>query len=224
MTEDGAYAPIYVRIQRHVRQGITSGEFAPGSRLPSENELAALFQTTRATVAHALEKLAFERLVVRRVGSGTYVEENLQSPLAEERAAEAPVPDEGGPFYELLSFRPLPDEPVYRLERLQRGEGGEQSFEKVEIAGAVAERISTQQLQRATLQQILAGLGLSIAEQSGSIRVEVVSLRLSRLLKTGRQAAVLVRRYEISDGEGAFLARGEITYRPEQRLHYEIHG
>lgn len=65
--------PLYLQIQDFVREGIQSGRFAAGDKLPSEPELAKRFQTTRATIARAFHQLAFEGLVDRRIGSGTYV-------------------------------------------------------------------------------------------------------------------------------------------------------
>jgi len=65
--------PLYIQIQEFIRQGISKGHFREGDRLPSEQELAARFDTTRATVAKALQQLVFERVIARRSGSGTFV-------------------------------------------------------------------------------------------------------------------------------------------------------
>lgn len=45
----------------------------PGTRLPSERELAARFGVARMTVRHAMDTLVAEGLAERRQGSGTYV-------------------------------------------------------------------------------------------------------------------------------------------------------
>lgn len=45
----------------------------PGARFASENELASRFGVSRPTAAHALQELSNSGLVMRRVGSGTYV-------------------------------------------------------------------------------------------------------------------------------------------------------
>lgn len=52
---------------------IDGGEFAPGSRLPSEPDLAAQLGISRATLRDALRVLEGDGLVRRRRGSGTYV-------------------------------------------------------------------------------------------------------------------------------------------------------
>lgn len=45
----------------------------PGSAIPSETELANRFQVSQGTVRKAIDELAFENLLVRRQGKGTFV-------------------------------------------------------------------------------------------------------------------------------------------------------
>jgi GntR family transcriptional regulator, arabinose operon transcriptional repressor len=63
----------YQLIFDNLQQGISSGRYAPGSRLPSELELVRRFDVCRVTAAKAIKKLQQLGLVERRVGSGTYV-------------------------------------------------------------------------------------------------------------------------------------------------------
>ncbi len=53
---------------------VTRGGYAPGDRLPTEIELARRYDVSRPTVTRALKALESERLIVRRAGSGSYVE------------------------------------------------------------------------------------------------------------------------------------------------------
>ena len=48
-------------------------QIAPGSKLPAELELAALFDVSRPVVRQALDRLREDQLVDSRRGSGTYV-------------------------------------------------------------------------------------------------------------------------------------------------------
>ena len=113
--------PVYARIQHEVRQGILSGAYAPGDRIPSETELAERFETTRATVARALQELVFDGSIVRRSGAGSFVAPNAASvPLDsrrlrsfEEQAAESGEKVE----YRLIDFSlaSLPEATATRL-------------------------------------------------------------------------------------------------------------
>jgi len=61
-------------IKAKLKRAIETGIYAHGDRLLPERELAASFQTARNTIRSALQQLEEEGLVVRRVGSGTFVE------------------------------------------------------------------------------------------------------------------------------------------------------
>ncbi len=49
------------------------GEWKPGDRLPSENELAEMFNVSRITIRQALQKLSVLGLVETRFGEGSFV-------------------------------------------------------------------------------------------------------------------------------------------------------
>jgi DNA-binding transcriptional regulator YhcF (GntR family) len=55
-----------------LRDGLLSGEFAPGTKLPSHTELAAQFGVATLTVRHVLAHLEQEGLVSREHGRGTF--------------------------------------------------------------------------------------------------------------------------------------------------------
>ena len=68
-------------IAEELRREIIGGSQAPGTKLPSEGELAERFGVHRNTVRQAVAALAAEHLVVSRRGSGTFVAE--QEPLGD---------------------------------------------------------------------------------------------------------------------------------------------
>lgn len=72
MTEVGESFP-YRRIVAELRTEIVDGHRAPGTRLPSENELADLYETSRPTVRRAIARLKAEGLVVTEQGRATFV-------------------------------------------------------------------------------------------------------------------------------------------------------
>jgi len=61
------------QVEKYLRGAIRSGRLGKGEPLPSERDLVAKFQVSRATLRDALNTLATEGLIVRRQGSGTYV-------------------------------------------------------------------------------------------------------------------------------------------------------
>lgn len=73
--EDPAY--LWEQVAADLRREIRSGELGPGSRLPSEAELAEMYGVARGTVRTAIRALREEGLVIVRVGKGAYVRREL---------------------------------------------------------------------------------------------------------------------------------------------------
>jgi CheY-like chemotaxis protein len=60
------------RVYTILREGLLSGEFAPGTQLPSHTQLALRFGVATLTVRHVLAHLEAEGLVSREHGRGTF--------------------------------------------------------------------------------------------------------------------------------------------------------
>jgi DNA-binding LacI/PurR family transcriptional regulator len=63
----------YRFVQENIRKRIITGEWAIGSKIPSERELEKDLQISRLTVSKGLAHLVAEGLLVRRQGQGTFV-------------------------------------------------------------------------------------------------------------------------------------------------------
>ena len=132
-------APGAAGIAEDLRRRILQGAFVHGERLPAERRLAELFGASRATVRAALRRLEETDLVIRRLGSGTFV--NLRAEVrAEEDIAEITSP------LELIAVRLAVEPEMVRLAVLNMtGKDIErlgQALEGMESAGGDAERFS----------------------------------------------------------------------------------
>ena len=67
--------PLYAKVKDHILSNIRSGTWAPGARVPSENELVESFRISRMTANRALRELNAEGFVDRVPGVGTFVKE-----------------------------------------------------------------------------------------------------------------------------------------------------
>ena len=66
--------PLYFQLAEVLAERIRKGEYPPGGRIPSEHRLASMFGIGRPTVRQATERLVRQGLLVRRRGSGTFVQ------------------------------------------------------------------------------------------------------------------------------------------------------
>lgn len=74
-----------------LRAALEAGTWGPGARLPAERALAAELKLGRGTLRKALDALAREGRIRRRVGEGTFVAE---APAATLRLSAAPSPSD----------------------------------------------------------------------------------------------------------------------------------
>jgi len=93
MQNDFRPRQIYEQVADEIRMNISRGLYVPGSRLPSERDLAVRFAVSRPAVREAIGALQNEGLVTTRHGSGTYVAEviNPDALRIEKNAAEADI-------------------------------------------------------------------------------------------------------------------------------------
>lgn len=67
------YLPAYARVRAQILDGLETGQWKPGDRIPSENELAPHFGVSVGTVRKALSELVDEGVLHRRQGLGTFI-------------------------------------------------------------------------------------------------------------------------------------------------------
>lgn len=77
---------LYHRVVEQILQSIRAGDYRPGSRLPSERELAEKYQVSRVTIREATIALEAKGAIEIRAGSGSFV-------LEMSSASELALPD-----------------------------------------------------------------------------------------------------------------------------------
>lgn len=80
---------LYLQIYNQILSEIKSGSFKVGDKLPTERELCAQFQVSRAPIRQALSALELNGIIYSRQGEGVYVK-SVQS-LNEDSKSEALV-------------------------------------------------------------------------------------------------------------------------------------
>ena len=104
---------LYRQIAEQLRQLMNSGEFAVGSRLPAERDLAVQLGVSRPSVREALIALEVEGMIEVRTGSGIYVQSTTQPKSAKGQTA-IDTSAEWGPL-EVMSARILVESEVAAL-------------------------------------------------------------------------------------------------------------
>jgi GntR family transcriptional regulator len=68
--------PLYHQIQHLIRHRIHSGQYPPGTQIPSEHDFCQELAVSRVTLREALRELVREHLLVKVQGKGTFVSSN----------------------------------------------------------------------------------------------------------------------------------------------------
>jgi GntR family transcriptional regulator len=73
MLDKRSHLPLHQQLKAAIEDRILSGEWLPGTQVPSERELCEQYQISRITVRQALSALVTEGRLIRTQGRGTFV-------------------------------------------------------------------------------------------------------------------------------------------------------
>lgn len=141
-------SPLYVQLRELIRSQIESGQFAPGTSLPSENALAQTYGLNRSAVHNALHALEYEGLLQSVQGKGSFVlgpklmrdMETLggfrQTMLDRDQSPSTKVLHKtlrkAGPLYSRL-LEISPDAPLWYVKRICYAESSPLALEEIFI-------------------------------------------------------------------------------------------
>jgi GntR family transcriptional regulator len=75
--------PLYLQVRDALASRIAMGEWKPNAAIPNEGDLAREFGVSSGTMRKALDLMEGERLLTRRQGRGTFVNDQSSDELAE---------------------------------------------------------------------------------------------------------------------------------------------
>lgn len=71
--DQGSIIPLYYQVKQRLDARIKSGEWKPGDKIDSENQLMTVFNVSRNTAKKAIEEMVQEGALYRIQGKGTFV-------------------------------------------------------------------------------------------------------------------------------------------------------
>ncbi|MCE5235109.1 MAG: GntR family transcriptional regulator [Clostridiaceae bacterium] len=229
--------PVYLQLREILRAQIESGEYPPGAKLPSENELAALYKIGRLTIRSSLSALALEGLVRSVQGKGVFVlgpkiprdMETLggfkQTMTAQNRRASTRILERSlrpaGPYYARL-FGMDAKEGLFYVRRLLRADDEPVSLEEVFVRQAAVPKFSEFDPGVFSIYEIYDMLHVTVTEAVQRLDLAVPDVSQARLLGTQPGQAVLHFRCLSSNEAGEVLEYAS-TYTRSDMCSYSIH-
>ena len=185
--------PLYQRLQRALREAIDKRIFGPDEALPAERQLALDLALSRITVRKAIEGLVSEGLLVKRPGSGNFINTRIEKNFAKltsfsedmrargrtprsvwlKRAEGTVTPEEA------LRLRLSPGAPVYRFNRIRYADEIPMCLEYATIVASCLPALET------------VGISMYEALEDAGNRPVRALQRLSAVLLDGEQARLL---------------------------------
>ncbi|EDW0104298.1 GntR family transcriptional regulator [Salmonella enterica subsp. salamae serovar 6,7:z:1,5] len=233
--------PLYVQIQEQLRRDIREGNFKSGQKLPSENELAQQYATTRATVVHAMQGLLMDGLIERVRGKGTFVKKAPIISMVRKQEIgffEKDLRNRGlSVQYKVLQFNEClsspelqfqlqltPQDKIYRLMRLRYVNDKPLALEIRYIKGEIARKLHLEMLETLPL-QILFEQHLSVIIHTihNQVRVALPGQEIAPLLEIKRTRPVMVRQHTCLAENDVPILCGETWYREEYEFQYSTH-
>lgn len=92
--------PIYLQIVNEIKRKIIIGEIKPGSKLPSNSDLAGLYKINPNTVQRIYKQLEFEGISYTKRGLGTYL---IDEPDLAEKLMKNAIDETVSSFLEKMS-------------------------------------------------------------------------------------------------------------------------
>ena len=234
--------PIYQLIQDHFQGEIASGALPPGSKLPTEKEIARQFSTSRATVQNAMSRLVYAGQIEKRVGSGTFVAETARSATMEVvgvKSFEEDVSTRGEKVqYRLINLNRDPananeadaleiDEgtPVLRFERLRLVGGSVIGLERRTFTQGVLSDISLDALDRYSTHHLVEQhIPDQVGRMEASIRAVVADDAMAAKLDVASGAPLLRRSHRMFSQKGRPILLGEAFYCEPFAFRYTAHS
>lgn len=185
--------PLYQQLQRALREAIDKRVFGPDEALPAERQLATDLSISRITVRKAIDGLVSEGLLVRRPGSGNFINTRIEKNFAkltsfsEDMLARGRNPrsvwlsrSEGTVTpEESMRLGLSPGAPVYRFHRIRYADEIPMCIEYATIVAACLPSLET------------VGVSMYEAlEEAGNRPVRALQ-RLSAILLNEEQATLL---------------------------------
>ncbi len=142
-------APLYLQLQRVLRDAIQSRQLLQDDAIPAERDLAEDFDVSRITVRKAIDGLVTEGLLTRRRGAGTFVASRVEKSFSKLSSFSEDMISRGRKPHsewvsksvgavtpeEALSLGLSPGALVYRFQRIRFADGMTMALEQSAIPG-----------------------------------------------------------------------------------------
>ncbi len=224
--------PLYHQIYLQLREEITSGERAFGSRMPTEQELSAAYDVSRITARRALDELAEQHFVERRRRTGTHVifqpparplegsiEQAVETLVKFGRATQVKILEFGevparAPIADILEVEP--GSPLLRVSRVRSLPDGPLGHLLSWVPAEFATHISRKSLGETPMLSLIAKAGVEIVGAQQTITATLADGAMAAMLDVGIGSPLLRISRTLTDANKRPVQHILAHYRPDR--------
>ena len=229
--------PLYHRVSSVLHQRVLDGVYSAGDRLAPEDELAAEFNVSRATIRQAVGELVNLGLLSRQQGRGTFVQETSQHAIGQVfhgSLADLLAETKRARFMD-ISIAHDEDLPTRVAESLELEEGRGTIVRRARtidgrlfaytinyLPPELGRLVTTRELKHGGLMHLLERRGVDIAAASQSIRAQLCDVHVAEQLGLELGAPVLFVERVLLDSDAAPVELVQTWYRGDMYV-YQVH-
>ena len=223
--------PLYSRFEELVRERIDSGQWPPGTKIPSERELSAEFRLSRATTRRALDRLVAEGVLHKFARRGAFVSQpktvfealTLRGFTAQALEAGA------SPSSRLLRFDRILPPPtiaqrlgipstqlVYLIERLRTVNDVPVALHQSYVPMDLVPTLQESELVASSLYEMLARRGIVVGRAQETLESSLATAYESVLLSVAPGAPMLLLNIRLSSADGRPLEVVKVSFRGDR--------
>lgn len=200
------HLPVYIQIHDQIKEKIEKGFWKIGDRLPSERDLSVQFGVSRMTLRQAIQTLADEGILERKIGSGTYVaRKKVQEKMSGATSFTEIMLSQGREpsskvvsyFYtapsssEMEKLQLKEDEQILRMERIRYADDVAICFEVASIPERLIKNFSKAEVTSALYKTLEERGHHKIGAANQTISAMLATEQIAEFLQTKRGDAIL---------------------------------
>ena len=234
-TNAGIGVTRYLQVYTVLSQALAEGDIAAGEALPSEPSLVRQYGVSRTTVRRALARLAAERCIVRRRGSGTFARDKVARTVSARQIAsiiDDPRAVATNTTVRLLELKvtPIPDflhrewpefgPNVLTIRRVRYVDNEPVALVTAYVPEELGKQLTARRLGSDTVTAALDKLGFHSTTNEQEMTAIAADPFTAKHLGCSVGSPVLNMKCLARDAHGRILRYANYLYRPDR---YEIH-
>ncbi|HLU18633.1 MAG TPA: GntR family transcriptional regulator [Pusillimonas sp.] len=231
------HIPAYIQVASALRRRIETGEWLPGEKISTLEELEEEFKRARVTVRQAVGLLEKEGLLTRQQGRGTFVAEHVNDKrwLTLETSWDAMIRSIKGNVPRFINVKEPPPFPRLSpeeghladeygfLRSLQLRDGMPYAVVSVHIKRSVLEKYRDEFMKHTALAVLDQLRGTVVKKAHQTMTIGTADPEVAQLLGVSLSAPTAECRCIVTSDNDEVIYVGEITYRSDCiRLHMDL--